>query len=87
MYLDGRPVPHIFDEATRFSAARFLPKTTTDAVWEEILMCSSTVYNGLPQYIMADEDIQFREIFAELSALHDFELKSGIQSHNSLSVE
>ena len=31
MYLDGRPVLHIVDEATRFSAARFLPKTTTDA--------------------------------------------------------
>ena len=26
MYLDGRPVLHIFDEGTRISAERFLPK-------------------------------------------------------------
>ena len=54
MYLDGRPVLHIVDEATRFSAARFLPKTTTDAVWEAIIMCWSSVYTGLPHYIMVD---------------------------------
>ena len=87
MYLDGRPVLYIAYEATRFSAARFLPKTTKEAVWEAILKCWSTVYTVLPQHIMVDEGTQLRKVFAELSALHDVELvKSGFQSHNSVSI-
>ena len=55
MYLDGRPVLHIVDESTRFSAARLLTKMTTDAVWEAIVMCWSSDYTGLPKCIMVDE--------------------------------
>jgi len=87
MYLEGRPVLHIVDAATRFSAARFLTKVSTESVWEAIIMCWSSVYTGLPHCIRVDEGTQFRKIFAELSALHDVEIKkSGIQSHNSLGV-
>ena len=87
MYLDGRPVLHIVDKSTRFSAARFLTKMTTDAVWEAIVLCWSSVYTGLPQWIMVDEGAQFRNVFAELAALYDIKLeKSGIQSHNSLGI-
>ncbi len=81
MYLDEWPVLLIVDEATRFSAARFLPKISTDAVWDAIVMCWSSVYTGLPHYMMVDERSQFRKLFAELSAPHGVELpKSGIQS-------
>ena len=87
MYLDGKPVLHIVDEATRFSAARFLPRVSTDAVWDSIILCWSSVYTGLPHYIMVDEGSQFRKIFAELAALHDVTLeKSGVQSHHSLGI-
>ena len=48
MYLDGKPALHIVDEATRFSAARFLSKISTDAVWEALILCWSSVYAGLP---------------------------------------
>ena len=39
MFLNGRPVLHIIDSTTRFSAARFLPKSTTDTIWEATIMC------------------------------------------------
>ena len=87
MYLDGKPVLHIVDEATRFSAARFLPKVSTDAVWDSLILCWSSVYTGLPHHVMVDEGSQFRKIFAELSALHDVKLEqSGVQSHHSLGI-
>ena len=55
MYLVGKPVLHIIDEATRFSAARFLTKMSTDALWEAIVKCWSSVYTGSPYNVMVDE--------------------------------
>ncbi len=39
MYLNGRPVLHLFDTATRFSAACFLPKVSTESVRACTLDC------------------------------------------------
>ena len=75
MYLDGRPVLHIVDEATRFSAARFLTKVSTDAVWEAIVMCWSSVYTGLLHQIVVDEGAQLHKVFADLSASHEINLE------------
>ena len=87
MYLDGRPVLHIVDGARRFSAAGFLTKVNTESIWEAIIMCWSSVYTGLPHCVRVDEGSQFRKIFAELSAIHDVQVKrSGVQSHHSLGV-
>ena len=55
MYLDGRPVLHIVDEATRFSSARFLSQETTESVSDAIILCWSSVYIGLPQNIIVGE--------------------------------
>ena len=68
MYIDGRPVLHIVDAATRFSAARFLPKVSTEAIWEAKILRWSSIYTGLPHSIRVDKGSQFRKIFAELSA-------------------
>ena len=87
MYLDGHPVLHMVDEATRFSSARFLPKVSTDAVWDAIVLCWSSVYTGFSYTIAVDEVSQFRKVFAELTAIHDVNVqKSGVESHNSLGV-
>ena len=87
MYLDGRPVLHIADEATRFSTVRFLPKISTDAVWDAIVLCWSSVYTGLPQNMMVDEGSQFRKVFARLASIHDVNVeKRGVESHNSLGI-
>ncbi len=55
MYLDGRPVQHIVDEATRFSSVRFLTQVTTESVSDAIILCWSSVYIGLAQNFMVDE--------------------------------
>ncbi len=87
MYLDGRPLLHVVDDATRFSAARFLPKFSTDSVREAIFLYCSCVCTGLPNTIMSDEGSLFLNIFAELSALHDVNLgKSSVQSYHSLGI-
>ena len=40
MFLDGKPVLHIVDEGTKFSAARFLPTDqSTKTIWSTILKC------------------------------------------------
>lgn len=85
MYIDGRTVLHIFDNRTRFSEDQFLPKMPTEAVWEAIVICWSSVHTGLPNTIMIDEGSQFRNVFAVLSLLHDCNhVKSGMKSHISL---
>ena len=87
VYLDGRPALHVVDEATRLSAARFLPKMSTDSVKEAIVLCWSSVYTGLPDNIMVYDGSQFRKVFAELAALQDIDLeKSGTQAHSSLGI-
>ena len=87
MYLDGRLVLHLVDAATRFSAARFLAKVSTESICEALLMCWASVYTGLPNCFRVNKGSQFRKMFAELYSVHDIEIKqSGIQSHNSLGV-
>ena len=86
-YLDGKPALDIVDGATRFSAARFQTKITTEAVCEAIMLCWSSLYTGLPNNIMVDEGSRFRKIFAELAPLDEVNLsKSGIESHNRLGM-
>ena len=87
MYLDGRPVLPTVEESSRFSAARFLTKMKTDALWKTLIMCWSGIYRGLLQCRMVDKGAQFRNDFAELTALQGIKLeKSGVQAHNSLVV-
>ena len=53
MYFDGKPVLQIVAEVTRFFADRFLMKISTESVWETIVLCSSSVYTGLSDYILS----------------------------------
>ena len=85
IYLHGKPALNIVDKATRFSAARFLTRVSTDSVWEALIMCWSSVYTGRPQNIMVDEGSQFRKLFSEFSVLHEVNLeKSYVQSHREI---
>ena len=87
MYLDGRPFLRIVNFGTLFSAARFLTKVNTESIWEAIIMCWSSVYSSLPHCVRVDEGSQSRKIFAELSVIHQVQVKkSGVQSHHGLGV-
>ena len=87
MYLVGKPVIHIVDEGTRFSAARFLDNVSTVSLWSAILEFCATVYTGLPRKILVDQGSQFGDLFISLGALSNVEVqRTGIESHNSLGL-
>ena len=87
MYIDGKPVLHLVDDATHFSAAPFLSKVSTEAMWESILTCWATVYTGLPHKFITDQGSQSQETFAKMAELHGVKVcQTGIQSHNSLGI-
>jgi hypothetical protein len=39
MYIASKPVLHVVDEATRFSASRFLQNISAKHTWEVLKMC------------------------------------------------
>jgi hypothetical protein len=59
MYLDGSPVLHVVDEATRFQAARWLPSMAAQHVWESLRTCWIDVYLGPPDLINHDAGTNF----------------------------
>ena len=52
-YIHKKPILHIVDEATHFSAAPF-SRRSTKAIWEKILNFWGLIYNGLPRKILVD---------------------------------
>jgi hypothetical protein len=86
MYLHGKPVLHIVDVATTFSAANFLPAQDVSSVWNTFLTGWATLYIGFPECILADQGSVFMathwKTACELSNIH---LRhTGTESHNSL---
>jgi len=59
MYIDGSPILHIVDEATRFQAARWLLNMTAQHVWETLRICWIDVYIGPPDLINHDAGTNF----------------------------
>ncbi|POS82418.1 hypothetical protein EPUL_005471, partial [Erysiphe pulchra] len=74
LYIDGAPVLHVVDEATRFQAARFLPNMTAVTLWETLRLCWIDTYLGPPAIINHDAGTNF--------ASADFQ-----QYNKSLSIE
>jgi hypothetical protein len=55
MYIDARPVLHVVDAGTRFTAASFLPSDDAQTVWNAFVRIWSSAYVGLPQKILVDQ--------------------------------
>lgn len=55
MFLKNRPVIHLVDESTHFSAALFLKKKSTKDIWKEIASLWFSTYKGLPDYLAVDQ--------------------------------
>lgn len=49
-----RPVLHIVDVATRFSAAFFLQSVDAASIWNALLRAWSTIYVGFPESMLTD---------------------------------
>ena len=59
MYLDGRPVLHVVDDATSFQAGRFLKNLSAKETWEALKLCWIDTYQGPPDVIAHDAGTNF----------------------------
>ena len=59
MYLNGKPVLHVVDEATHYMAAVFLRKVSSEETWKALLRCWIRVYLGPPDHIPVDQGSNF----------------------------
>ena len=86
VWLKSKPVLHVVDTHTHFSAAMFIPSKRVIDIWHTFLCCWSTTYIGHPDRIRVDQESAFtsRE-FNELTRKNGIESQlSGIQSHNAI---
>ena len=51
MYIEGNPLLHIIDQATRFQAARWLRNLSTKHTWDTLRECWIDTYLGPPDHI------------------------------------
>jgi hypothetical protein len=88
MYIENRPVLHIVDRGTRFSAARFLAKVDTETVWTTFVRAWSSLYIGFPHSMLTDQGSVFMSrTWRGMCAVADISLRhTGVESHNSLNV-
>ena len=87
MYIGAKPVMHIVDEGTRFSAARFLNEVSTIAIWQAITEFCVCIYTGLPNKMLTDQGRAFGDLFIAMGRLQDVEVeRTGIEAHSSLGV-
>ena len=87
MYLDGKPVLHIVDEGTRFSAARFLPDVFTKTIWKSILECWAAIYTRLPNRMLVNQGSAFRKLLISMGAVSGVQVeRTGIEAHASLGL-
>jgi hypothetical protein len=59
MYIDGDPLLHIIDEATRYQAARWLQNLSAKHTWDTLRNCWVDTYLGPPDYITHDAGTNF----------------------------
>lgn len=55
MFIHNRPVCHLVDQATHFSAATFLRNQTTKTIWDCISKMWMRVYLGPPDFLSVDQ--------------------------------
>lgn len=71
MFLLGRPILHIVDESTRFTATCFLKNKSSSELWKAILLLWIHTYLGPPDYLSVDQG----------SAYTLKEFKGNVESH------
>lgn len=59
MFIRGRPVIHMVDMATHFSAAAFLRNQSSSEVWKAIQGLWNLVYMGPPDFLMVDQGTNY----------------------------
>lgn len=87
MYIGHKPVLHVVDAATRFSAAPVLSDVNTTSVWAAFVECWASVYVGLPNRIRADRGSCFGDNFYTIAKGANIDVaRSVIEAHSSLGI-
>ncbi|RDW58864.1 hypothetical protein BP6252_13340 [Coleophoma cylindrospora] len=86
LYLEGKPVLHVVDEATAFATARFLKDQTTRTLWDTLRSCWIDTYLGPPDFFVHDAGKNFSAIeFQREARTMAVEVKEvPTEAHNSV---
>lgn len=86
--INGTPVLHVVDEATRFQAARRLRSMSADELWTALKACWINVYIGPPDVITHDAGTNFiaRAFQANADFLHIKCKQVPIEASNRMSI-
>ena len=87
-YINGKPVLHVVDEATRYQAGRWLNSMSAKTVWEMLRACWIDTYLGPPDVITTDAGTNFdSNEFAQMAANVGTKVKIvPVEAHNSVGI-
>lgn len=88
MYINGEPILHIVDEATKFQAARWLKDMSAISTWNAIRQCWIDVYVGPPDIIIHDSGSNFtaNEFQASSASMTIITKCVPVEAHNSMGL-
>jgi hypothetical protein len=86
MYIEGRAVLHIIDEATRYNAARWLPNLSAKTTWDTLRMAWIDTYMGPPDFIVTDAGKNFvsKEFSQFATSLGTIAVSVPVEAHWSI---
>lgn len=86
MFINNKPILHIIDVGTNFSAARFLTRQDAETIWNTFLYTSVTMYVGYPESMLTDQGSAFvSELWKGNCSAAEIKLRhTGVTSHNSV---
>lgn len=87
-FIDGKPVLHVVDRGTHFSASEFLQGQSAEAIWNALINCWVSVYVGFPNVLSHDQGSAFTAKLFQDACKHFgiFAKGAPVEAHNALSV-
>ena len=88
MYIEGKPILHLVDEATRFQAGQWLKNISAAHVWDQLRLCWIDIYLGHPDFVTADAGKQFmaREFKQYIAKMGIIVKNTQVEAHHSIGM-
>lgn len=87
-YIEGQPLLHVVDEATRFEAARWVKSMSAQHAWDALRMCWIDVYIGPPAIITYDAGTNFasKEFRQHAASMSITTKEVPVKAHQSVGI-
>lgn len=88
MYISGKPILHVVDEATRFQAGKWLQNISAKHTWDMLKLCWIDTYLGPPDLVTSDagKNLVSKE-FKEYAGTMGIRTKAvPVEAHNSIGI-